>query len=48
MLLFAIYNTIYMRTLKESLLSDLDTTMSIGDDFDKMHKKVEKDYKIKI
>lgn len=34
-----------MRTLKESLLSDLDTTMSIGDDFDKMHKKAEKDYK---
>lgn len=34
-----------MKTLKESILSDLDTTMSIGDDFDKMYKKAEKDYK---
>lgn len=34
-----------MRTLKESLLSDLNTTMSIGDDFDKMYRKAEKDYK---
>ena len=34
-----------MKTLKESLLSDLDTTMSIGDDYDKMYKKAEKDYK---
>jgi hypothetical protein len=34
-----------MRTLKESLLSDLDTTLSIGDDYDKMYKKAEKDYK---
>ena len=34
-----------MITLKESLLSDLDTTMSIGDDYDKIYKKAEKDYK---
>lgn len=34
-----------MKTLKESLLSDLDTTMSIGDDFNKMYRKAEKDYK---
>lgn len=34
-----------MRTLKESLLSDLDTTLSVGDDYDKMYKKAEKDYK---
>ena len=34
-----------MKTLKESLLSDLDTTMSIGDDYAKMYNKAEKDYK---
>lgn len=34
-----------MKTLIESILSDLDTTMSIGDDYDKMYNKAEKDYK---
>lgn len=34
-----------MKTLKESILSDLDTTMAIGDNYDKMYKKAEKDYK---
>lgn len=34
-----------MKTLKESLLSDLDTTMSIGDDYNNMYNKAEKDYK---
>lgn len=34
-----------MITLKESLLSDLDTTLSIGDDYNKMYNKAEKDYK---
>lgn len=34
-----------MNTLKESLLSDLDTIMSIGDDYAKMYNKAEKDYK---
>ena len=34
-----------MKTLKESLLSDLDTTMSICDDFNNMYRKAEKDYK---
>ena len=31
-----------MNTLKESLLSDLDTTLSIGDDYAKMYNKAEK------
>lgn len=34
-----------MITLKESLLADLDTTISIGDDYDKIYKNAEKDYK---
>ena len=34
-----------MKALKESLLSDLDTTMSIGDDYNKIYSKAEKDYK---
>lgn len=34
-----------MRTLKESILSNLDTTLSIGDDYNKIYKKAEKDWK---
>lgn len=34
-----------MKTLKESLLSDIEDTLSTGDDYDNIYKKAEKDWK---
>ena len=34
-----------MKTLKESLLADIEDTLKLGDDFNKIYKKAEKDYK---